>query len=48
MQHLLPRFATRKMVHSTLDETPASLRTRSQIGLLEVWRVNLASIQGTK
>ena len=30
MQHLPPRFATRKMVHSTLDESPASRRTRPQ------------------
>ena len=29
VQHLPPRFATRKMVHSTLDKTPAPLRTRT-------------------
>ena len=29
MQHLSSHVATRKMVHSTVDKTPASLRTRT-------------------
>ena len=29
MHHLSSQIATRKMVHSTVDKTPASLRTRT-------------------
>ena len=45
MHHLSSHVATRKMVHRSPPSSPASPRTRSQIGLLEVWRVNLGSVQ---